>query len=212
MEWQKGGGGRVEFLIPMLSGFGGALVGALLSGRLLAYSHYLKHQKWRREEEARTLMHLFQALLSELEALWTGYTTLVGEELERLDKPEDLSFAGLFSASQQYTAVYDLCAPQLGILDPESARRLIDTYVNLKIFFDELNTYQRLTDRHQAVRLKGNVNLFEVREIRQEHERYFAYLKKRHFQVKGLVVGAIELLREFISLGERARTAVTIRL
>lgn len=199
-------------ILAMVSGLGGALVGALLSGRLIAYAHSLNTQKQVREREARTLLNLFQALHAELSALWTGYAALVGEELERLEKPEELTFAGIISASHYYFSVYDNTAQLLGTLDPDSGKRLIDTYVNLKTYFDELNAYQRLTDKHRDVRLKTNINLYEAREVRQEHENFFAYLKKRHFQVKGLVLGTLDLLRELISLGEQARTSVTFKI
>ena len=84
--------------------------------------------------------------------------------------------------------------------------------MNLKTYFDELNTYQRLTDKHQDVRLKTNVNLYEAREVRQELEKFFNYLKKRHLQIKGLVMSTLEMLKEFISLGEQAHTKVTMKI
>jgi len=202
----------VEIILALAGGLGGALVGALLSGRLIAYTQSLHNLKQVREREARTLLNLFQALHAELTTLWTGYTALVGEELEGLDKPGELTFAGVVSASQHYFSVYDNTAHLLGTLDPDSSKRLIETYVNLKTYFDELNTYQRLTDKHREVRLKTNVNLYEAREVRQEHENFFNYLKKRHFQLKGQVMGALEMLKEFITLGEQARTTVTFRI
>jgi hypothetical protein len=202
----------VEIILCLISGLGGALVGAFFSGRLMAYAQSLNSAKQVRDREARTLLNLFQALNAELEALWTGYMALVGEELERFDKAEELTFAGIISASQYYFSVYDNTAPLLGTLDPDSSRRIIDTYVNLKTYFDELNAYQRLTDKHREVRLRTNVNLYESREVRQEHDKFFIYLKKRHFQTKGLVIGAQEMLKEFISLGEQARTTVTMKI
>ena len=199
-------------ILCLVSGLGGALMGAFFSGRLIAYAQSLNSQKQVRDREARTLLNLFQALLAELTTLWTGYTALVGEELEGLDKPEELTFAGVISASQYYFSVYDNTAHLLGTLDPDSSRRIIETYVNLKTYFDELNAYQRLTVKHRDVRLKTNVNLYEAREVRQEHENFFNYLKKRHFQIKGQVIGTLEMLKEFISLGEQARTTVSIKL
>jgi hypothetical protein len=202
----------VGIILALVAGFGGALMGAFLSGRIIAYAHYLNTQKQVREREARTLLNFFQALQAELAALWTAYEALVGEELERTDKPEELAYAGIISASQHYFSVYDNMAHLLGTLEPDSGKRLIDTYVNLKTYFDELNTYQRLTDKTREVRLRTNVNLYEAREVRQEHENFFNYLKKRHFQLKGLVLGTLEMLKEFISLGEQARTSVTVKI
>lgn len=202
----------METILFLASGLGGALLGAFLGGRLMAYAHHLNYQKQAREREARTLLNLFQALQAELVALWTAYETLVGEDLEKAEKPDELLCAGLIGASQHYFSVYDHTAQLLGTLDPDSGRKIINTYVNLKIYFDELNLYRLLTDKHQEVRLRPNVNLYEAREVRQDQENYFTYLKKRHFQVKGLVLGSQELLKEFISLGERARTSVTVKI
>jgi hypothetical protein len=202
----------VGIILSLICGFGGALVGAFLSGRLIAYAQSLHSQKQIRDREARTLLNLFQALHAELTTLWTGYTALVGDELESLDKPEELTFAGVICASQYYFSVYDNTAQLLGTLEPDSSKRIIETYVNLKTYFDELNAYQRLADKNRELRLKTNVNLYEAREVRQEHENFFNYLKKRHLQVKGLVIGALEMLKEFITLGEQARTTVTFKI
>jgi hypothetical protein len=202
----------VEIILCLVSGLVGALVGAFLCGRIMAYAQSLSSLKQAREQEARTLLNLFQAINAEVTVLWTGYFALVGEELEKLDKPEELTFAGIIAASQYYFSVYDNSAHLLGTLDPDSSKRIIETYVNLKTYFDELNAYQRLTAKHQDVRLKTNINLYEAREVRQEHENFFSYLKKRHLQMKGLVMGVQEMLREFISLGEQARSKVTVKI
>ena len=201
----------MEIILALVSGLGGAFMGAFLSGRLIAYAHYLNKQKIARDREARTLLNLFQALHTELTALWTAYEALVGGELEGFDKPEELAYAGVISASQHYFGVYDNTAYLLGTLEADSGKKIIDTYVNLKLYFDEINTFQRLTDKYREVRLRSNLNLYEAKEVREEHENFFAYLKKRHFQVKSLVMGTLEMLKEFISLGERAQT-VTFKI
>jgi hypothetical protein len=202
----------MEIILCLVSGLGGALLGAFLSGRLVAYAQCLQSAKQVREQEARTLLNLFQALQVELTTLWTGYMALVGEELEKLDKPDELTFAGIISASQYYFSVYDNTAHLLGTLDPDSSRKIIETYVNLKTYFDELNAYTFISGKAREVRLKTNVNLYEAREVRQEHENFFTYLKKRHPQLKGLVLSALEMLKEFITLGEQARTQVTVKI
>jgi hypothetical protein len=202
----------VDMILTLAGGVAGALVGGFLSGRIIAYAQYLNHQKRTREQEARTLLNLFQALNAELGSLWTAYESLVGEELEQTDKPEGLTYTGVIAASQHYFSVYDNTAQLLGTLDPDSGKKLIDTYVNLKVYFDELNTYHQLTDKNREVRLRANVNVYEAREVRQEHENFYTYLKKRHFQVKGLVLGSLDMLKELINLGERARTTVTVKI
>ncbi|MEJ2069495.1 MAG: hypothetical protein P8X58_03670, partial [Syntrophobacterales bacterium] len=87
----------MEIILALVSGLGGALVGGFLSGRLIAYAHSVRKQKLVREQDARTLLNLFQALEIELSALWTAYETLVGGELEGLDQPDELAFAGVIS-------------------------------------------------------------------------------------------------------------------
>jgi len=94
-------------ILTLAGGVAGALVGGFLSGRIIAYAQYLNHQKRTREQEARTLLNLFQALNAELGSLWTAYESLVGEELEQTDKPEELTYAGVIAASQHYFSVYD---------------------------------------------------------------------------------------------------------
>jgi hypothetical protein len=212
VKTSRSGGTLVSIILCVACGLGGALVGAFFSGRLIAYAQSLNSDRQIRDREARTLLNLFQALHAELTTLWTGYTALVGEELEGLDKPEELTFAGIITTSHNYFCVYDNTAHLLGTLDPDSSKRIIETYVNLKTYFDELNTYQRLTDKHRDVRLKTNVNLYEAREVRQEHENFFNYLKKRHLQVKGLVMSSLAMLKEFLTLGEQARTKVTLKI
>jgi hypothetical protein len=202
----------VGIILCLISGLAGALAGAFLSGRIMAHAQCLNSQRHIRDQEARTLLNLFQALHAELTTLWTGYTALVGEELESLDKPEELTCAGVISASQSYFSVYDNTAHLLGTLEPDSGKRIIETYVNLKTYFDELNAYQFLSGKAREVRLKTNVNLYEAREVRQEHEKFFDYLKKRHLQLKGQVMSVLEMLKEFITLGEQARTTVTLKI
>jgi uncharacterized membrane protein YeaQ/YmgE (transglycosylase-associated protein family) len=52
----------VGIVLCLISGLGGALVGAFLSSRLFAYAQSLNSQKHIREREAHTLLNLFQAL------------------------------------------------------------------------------------------------------------------------------------------------------
>lgn len=202
----------MDLTLALAGGLAGAVLGAFLGSRGMAWSYRLMIRKHEREREARTLLNLFQALYAELDAIWTGYASLVGEELERAEKPEELEFAGIMGASQHYFGVYDHSAYLLGALDPASGKKLIDTYVNLKLFFDELNTFQRLSDNCLEMRLKPNVNLFEARAVRQVQENFFVYLKKRHHQLKTLVQDSLTHLKEFIALGQQAGTSVSIKL
>ena len=77
----------VEIILCMLSGLGGALIGAFFSGRIIAYAQSLNSQKLVRDQEARTLLNLFQALHTELTTLWTGYTALVGKNWRAWTNP-----------------------------------------------------------------------------------------------------------------------------
>ncbi|MBW1992006.1 MAG: hypothetical protein JRI59_07825 [Deltaproteobacteria bacterium] len=182
-----------------------ALVGALAGGFLTRAILRARYGLARREVAAETnrLLNLFQALYTELSLTWEAYQNLAGAALEQAEEPDDLTFPGIFAASQHYFSVYDAAAAQLGALEPDSCRRLIDTYINLKAYFDELNTYRRLADRQRETRLKADFNLYEARQIRQELKNYLEYLQKRHVQVKGLVAASLEMLQEFVSLGRQ---------
>jgi hypothetical protein len=195
-------------------GFFFALIGALAGGFITRAILRARYGLARREvtAESNKLLNLFQALHTELSLTWQAYQKLAGEALEQAGETDELNFPGIFTASQHYFSVYDTAAAQLGALEPDSCRRLIDTYVNLKAYFDELNNYRRLADKQRETRLKADINLYEARQIREELENYLDYLKKRHAQVKGLTLAALEMLKEFISLGRQARSSVHIKL
>lgn len=200
----------MDAFIGFFFAFAGALAGGFITRAILRARYGLA----RREvtADSNRLLNLFQALYTELSLTWQAYQKLAGEALEQADEPDELNFPGIFTASQHYFSVYDTAAAQLGALEPDSCRRLIDTYINLKAFFDELNAYRRLADRQRETRLKADVNLYEARQIREELEGYLDYLKKRHVQVKGLVLAALEMLKEFIALGRQAQTTVNIKM
>jgi hypothetical protein len=200
----------MDAFIGFFFAFAGALAGGFITRAILRARYGLA----RREvtADSNRLLNLFQALYTELSLTWQAYQKLAGEALDQADEPDELNFPGIFTASQHYFSVYDTAAAQLGALEPDSCRRLIDTYINLKAFFDELNAYRRLADRQRETRLKADVNLYEARQIREELEGYLDYLKKRHVQVKGLVLAALEMLKEFIALGRQAQTTVNIKM
>lgn len=200
----------MDAFIGFFFAFAGALAGGFITRAILRARYGLA----RREVTSDTnkLLNLFQALYTELSLTWQAYQNLAGEALEQADEPDELNFPGIFTASQHYFSVYDTAAAQLGALEPDSCRRIIDTYVNLKAYFDELNTYRHLAHRQRETRLKADINLYEARQVREELERYLDYLKKRHAQVKGLVLASLDMLKEFVSLGRQAQSSVRINL
>ena len=200
----------MDAFIGFFLAFAGALAGGFITRAILRARYGLA----RREvtADSNRLLNLFQALHAELSLTWQAYQKLTGEALQQADEPDELNFPGIFTASQHYFSVYDTAAAQLGALEPDSCRRIIDTYVNLKAYFDELNTYRHLADRQRETRLKADINLYEARQVREELERYLDYLKKRHAQVQGLVLASLEMLKEFISLGRQAQSSVRVRL
>lgn len=200
----------MDAVIGFILALAGALAGGLVTRAVLRARYGLA----RREAtmDAHRLLNLFQALYTELSLAWQAYQKLVGEALEQADGPDDLNFSGIFTASQHYFSVYDTAAAQLGALEPDSCRQLIDAYLSLKTHFDELNNYRRLADKQRETRLKADINLYEARQIREELESYLGYLKKRHTQVKALTLAALEMLKEFISLGRQAQTRVRLNV
>ena len=197
-----------------VSGFFLAFIGALAGGFMTRAILRARYGLARQEiaGDANRLLNLFQALSTELSLTWQAYQNLAGEALEQANEPDDLNFPGIFTASHRYFSVYDTAAAQLGALDPDSCRKIIDVYVNLKVYFDELNAYRLLADRQRETRLKADINLYEARQIREELENYLDYLKKRHTQVKGLTLAALEMLKEFTALGRQAQTTVRLNV
>ncbi len=202
----------MDFLIGIAGAFIGAILGALISGKTISYAHYRYSQKMATDTESKKLLNLFQALNAELSLVWQRYMALIGEDLEKAKDSEEVVFAGIFVSSQAYFSVYDNSAQLLGVLDPDSGKNIIDTYVNLKAYFDELNQFNQLADKQRQVRLQANINLYEAKQMREDVEKYFTYLKKRHLQVKGLALSTLETLKEFITLGQQARTTVKIKV
>ncbi len=202
----------MDAILLLVSALAGALLGALVGGRGAAAGAARQLAREQATREARTLCNLFQALEAELAQVWELYHQLVGQDLERADDLEEIPLAGLFAASQRPFAVYDASARLLGALDPASGQQLISTFVHFKAYLEEWQALQVLADKHRQVRLQANINLYEARSLREAVERYLEYLKKRHFQVKGLVLGSLGRLREFLDLARQSQTTVAIRL
>lgn len=201
-------GGLLYVIIALVS----AVLGALISGKTISYAHYRYAQKQASERDAKQLLNLFQALQTELGAIWGRYLAVVGNELEKAKEPDEVPFTLIFEAGHNYFSVFDNSAQMLGLLDPESCKQIIDTYVNLKSHLDELNNYNRLAQKHRDVRLGANLNLYEVNQIKQQLGSYFDYLKKRHGVVKGSVLLTMDMLKEFLSLSAQARTSVRVNV
>ena len=178
----------------------------------MSYGHYRYARKQDLETKSSQLINLFQALNAEMTALWERYMAIVGGALEKANKAEDLPVAVVFTATHNYFSVYDNTAQLLGTLDPESGKRIIETYINLKALLDELQNYNQIAQKHRDVRLGANLNLYEVNQVREEMETFFRLLKKRHSQVKGQCLLTLEMLKEFLSLAEQSRTSVKIKI
>jgi hypothetical protein len=202
----------MEIIIALVGGLVGGIAGALVSGKVISYAHYRYALKHGTDQESKKMVNLFQALYAELAAVWTGYQSLVGEDLEKADEADEVNFAGIFAASEHYFSVYDNSAQLLGVLDPDSGKQVIETYVHLKLFLDEVNNFARLSGKQREVRLQANINVYEAKEMRQQVEGYFDYLKKRQAQVKGLCLSTLELLKEFLALEKQSRTSVKVKI
>jgi hypothetical protein len=198
----------LSLIVALVAGF----IGAIIGSKAVSYGHYRYAQKRDLQAKSSQLINLFQALNAELTALWERYMALVGGGLEKAQKAEDLPVAVIFNATYNYFSVYDNSAQLLGTLDPESAKRIIETYINLKALLDELHNYNDIAQKHRDVRLGANLNLYEVNQVREEMEDFFRLLKKRHAQVKGQCLLTLEMLKEFLSLAEQSRTSVQIKI
>lgn len=203
----------MDNLVPcLIVGFLAAFLGAVIGSKAMSYGHYRYAQKRDFEARSTQIINLFQALNAELTAIWERYMAIVGGHLEKAQKGEDLPAAVIFAATHNYFSVYDNSAQSLGVLEPESGKRIIETYINLKALLDELHNYNQIAQKHRDVRLGANLNLYEVNQVREQMEEFFRLLKKRHAQVKGQVLLTLEMLKEFLSLASQSRTSVKIKI
>jgi len=199
-------------ILSLLAALVGGFIGALAGGKAMSAGQYRFAQKRDLETRTNQLINLFQALNAELAAVWERIAATVGNDLEKAKHPDELPFAMIFQATHNYFSVYDNSAQLLGALDPESGKRIIETYINLKAFLDELNNYNDIAQKHRDVRLGANLNLYEVNQVREQLEDYFRLLKKRHAQVKGQCLLCLEMFKEFLSLAAQSRTSVKINI
>lgn len=201
-----------NLVLSIVVGMAAAFLGAMIGSKAMSYGHYRYARKRDLEARSNQMVNLFQALNAELTAIWERYMAVVGGQLEKAQKGEDLPVAVIFAATHNYFSVYDNSAQLLGTLEPESGKRIIETYINLKALLDELHNYNQIAQKHRDVRLGANLNLYEVNQVREEMEDYFRLLRKRHAQVKGQVLLTLEMLKEFLSLAEQSRTSVKIKI
>jgi hypothetical protein len=197
-----------SLIVGALAGFLGAVIGS----KAMSFAHYRYAQKRDFETKSNRMINLFIALNAELASIWERYTAVVGNDLEQVQKPDELPFTVLFTAGNNYFSVYDNSAQFLGALEPEAGKKIIETYINLKSLLDELQNYNQMAQKHRDVRLGANLNLYEVNQVREELDSFFKLLKKRHAQVKGQVLLTLEMLKEFLSLAEQSRTSVKIKV
>jgi len=201
----------MDAVLLLLAGMGGGVLGAFLGGRAVAAAAGRQVARNQAAREARLLINFFQALEAELSQSWERYQHLLGQHLEKAEDLEDLPLAAGVPAGESF-AVYCTSARLLGALDPASATELITAYVHFQGLLQEWQTLWRLAEEHRRLRLQADLNLYELRNLRAEIQRYLDYLKKRHLQVKALVVAALERLREFLELSHKTRDRVAIRL
>lgn len=201
-----------SLVLSLIVGMMAAFIGAVIGSKAMSFGHYRYAQKRDFETKSTRMINLFQALNAELTAIWERYMAVVGSDLEKVQKSDELPFTILFSATHNYFSVYDNSAQFLGALEPEAGKKIIDTYINLKSLLDELQNYNQMAQKHRDVRLGANLNLYEVNQVREELESFFKLLKKRHAQVKGQCLLTLEMLKEFLSLAEQSRTSVKIKI
>jgi hypothetical protein len=199
-------------LVSLVVGFLAAFLGAVIGSKAMSMGHYRYAQKRDFETKSNQMINLFMALNAELTAIWDRYMAMVGGQLEKAQKGEDLPIAVIFTATHNYFSVYDNSAQFLGTLEPEAGKKIIDTYINLKALLDELQNYNQIAQKHRDVRLGANLNLYEVNQVREQMEDFFRLMKKRHAQVKGQVLLTLEMLKEFLALAEQSRTSVKINI
>ena len=178
----------------------------------MSYGHYRYAEKRDLETKSNQLLNLFQALNGELTAIWERYMAVVGGDLEKAKQPDELPFTVIFTATHNYFSVYDNSAQLLGTLEPESGKRIIETYINLKSLLDELQNYNHMAQKHRDVRLGANLNLYEVGQVREELDRILQAAEKKARPGKRAVPADPGDVERVSSLAEQSRTSVKINI
>ncbi len=181
------------WLISLISALSGALIGAVAGGRVTYYFN----KKHAHELEEKQRAALAMALSTELKALLDLYINVCGKEIEHSSENKNTSpLTGILDISQNYFSVFDNVSGQLSLLNKDTALETINTYVNLKAFFEELVHYGNLTRRYyEACSGKPSIaNMDEYKKTNKQIDDFFKYLQQRHFQITSMIKETTTLL------------------
>lgn len=192
----------------VLSGFGGAIIGAILGGFAASIGQYYYTKKHIAELEKKTILNLARALSIELSSFWDTYMPTINEAFEDSEADESKFVpitsgltGGIFEIPpQNIFIVFNNSANLLGLLDLKTAEQVIKTYINVKAFLDELIYYKKLSDQYQELQCKRAFeNMDKVEKFLADHFNIlfpFARLKHRFGEVKELVASTTETLKK----------------
>lgn len=187
-----------QWVIIVFSGFGGAILGAIIGGIAASLGQYLFTKKHTTVLERKTVSNLSKAIYCELTSLWERYMTYAGKTIEDAGESEEAPpLIGMLETPQNYFIIFESSSNLLGLFEPDVAEKIIKVYINAKALHDELIHYGKLTHRFMEANL-GYRNTDKITESSTIHPQlleYFKFLKKRHFEVKELHSSTIEVLK-----------------
>ena len=178
-----------NLFIGLLGGITGVIIGGWVT--------YYFNKKHADELECKNRIAFAKALRVELSSLWKIHMNINGEIIEKNEIPY-----GILPVSNNFFQVFDNSANQLGLFEPEISRKIVETYINFKAFFEELiylgRLNERYTDADNAVRrgttAHSDENYNEISKVSPKILEHFEYLKEKHPEVKKLVEETTALL------------------
>lgn len=116
-------------MLTLLTGFGGAIIGGLLSIAASATAHKLA-QRAKKHDESEATVNEIRLIKLEIEKLWTIYDNDLGGELESLSKLEPLMVT--LPIGQNTFPIFDSRPACLAKLSPETASEVFYWYSRAK--------------------------------------------------------------------------------
>jgi hypothetical protein len=184
-------------------------ISALIGSTVALVTVYLSH-RWevskQKEQDARTLMGLLQAVHDEIETLWDLYMEGIGHRLEEL--PNGQALSTYYPVTQEYFTVYNTNAFFIGRIRDNDLRKLIvSTYSKARGLIDSYRLNNDLVQKHEHaywlfLQTNSPVHEVAVQGRLQALVNYAAALKRLHEDVKRQVQDLLRALRKERVLGK----------
>jgi hypothetical protein len=186
-------------------------ISALIGSTVALVAVYLSH-RWnvskQKEQDARTLMGVLQALHDEIETLWDLYMEGIGNELEALPNGQRLRI--YYPVTQEYFTIYTSNALFIGRIRDNDLRKLIvSAYSKARGLIDSYRLNNDLLQKHEHahwlfLQTNNPVHQAAATGYLQALVNYAATLRRLHDDVKSQAQDLLRALRKEGVLNKRS--------